>query len=135
MTDLAPLPSGWRRLFWIEIPLVAGTLLLWLLAPERYLHDTLGIATPGPAEVLLLRLYAGSVGSLVLCFYAWWLAQRVVHRPAFRAFQVCLGLGDLAIVAASLLHWPHAVEHGMLAVQIGMALLWGGLRTGFVLAA
>ncbi len=132
---LTPLPAGWRRLFFVELPLVAVTLALWLLAPATYLHDTVGIAAPGAPEILLLRLYAGTVASLVFGFYAWLLWQPTVHRPTFRAFQACLGAGDVAVVAASLAHWPHATNHTLLAAQIGMATLWGAVRGGYLLRA
>lgn len=130
---IAALPNGWRRLFTVELPLVAVTLALWLIAPTIYLHDTLGIARPGASEVLLLRLYAGTVGSLVFAFYAWLLWQKTVHGPTFRAFQVCLGLGDVAVVAASAAHWSSATAHGPLTAQIAMAALWGVLRGVFLL--
>ncbi len=130
---MAPLPRRWRAVFSLELPLVAITLALWLAAPETYLRDTVGIAQPGAAEVLLLRLYAGTVASLVFGFYAWMLAQSRVHGPTFRAFQVCLGVGDVALVAASLAHWSHAAQHTMLATQIAMATLWGVVRTVFLL--
>jgi hypothetical protein len=126
------LPRGWRTTFRVEIPLVAVTLAYWLAAPEDYLRTTLAIAAPGPPEVLLLRLYAGTVGSLVLGFYAWLLWQPLVHRPTFRAFQASLGFGDVAIVVASVVHWPHTQEHTMLAVQIGMAAAWGMVRVGYL---
>ena len=126
--SVVPLPAGWRQVFWVEIPLVALTLVLWLAAPETYLRDTVGIAAPGPAEVFLLRLYAGTVGSLVFGFYAWLLWQKAVHVPTFRAFQVWLGVGDVAMVVGAALYWSHASRHDLLATQIGLATLWGGLR-------
>ncbi len=131
--EFAPLPRFWRRLFLVELPLVLSALGLWLAAPTTYLRDTVGIAQPGPPEVLLLRLYAGTVGSLVLGFYGWLLLQRSVHLPTFRAFQVCLGVGDLAIFAAGVAHWPATDRHDLLAVQMGMAALWGVVRSVYVL--
>lgn len=127
------LSSGWRKVFFMELPLVLITLALWLIAPITYLRDTVGIARPGPPEVLLLRLYAGTVGSLVFGFYAWLLSRRDVHLPTFRAFQVCLLAGDVAMIAASVAHWPHATQHALLAGQIGLAALWGCVRCGYLL--
>src|SRR5690349_18867925 len=102
LDGMAPLPRAWRIVFAIELPLVLGTVVFWTVAPRAYLADTVGIASPGAADVLLLRLYAGTVASLVFGFYAWMLSRRAVHVPTFRAFQVCLGLGDVFIVAAGL---------------------------------
>jgi hypothetical protein len=93
---------------------------------------TVGIASPGAAEVLLLRLYAGTVASLVFGFYAWLLSRPAVHVPTFRAFQACLGLGDVFIVAASLAHLSTSTRPGMLGVQIGMATLWGIVRVVYL---
>ena len=129
---VAPLARGWRTLFAVEIPLVAGAVLFWLLAPTAYLRDVVGVAAPGPAEVQLLRLYAGSVASLALGFYAWLLTQPAVHTATFRAFQVCLGVGDAAIIAASLARGD-AVSHSHLpAAQIGMAASWLVVRVVYV---
>ncbi len=129
---VAPLPRAWRLVFAVEIPLVAGTVVYWLVAPATYLHDAVGVAAPRPPDVLLLRLYAGSVASLALVFYTWLLAQPRVHQATFRAFQVCLGVGDAAIVAASLAYWAAASDRRLLAAQLGMAAFWGMVRAVFV---
>ena len=131
--SIAPLPRSWRVTFVVELPLVLGTLAFWLAAPATYLRDTVGIAAPGAAEILLLRLYAGTVGSLVFGFYAWLLAQKAVHVATFRAFQASLGLGDVAIVLASLAAWSDSERHDMLGIQIGMATLWGIIRLVFLI--
>jgi hypothetical protein len=130
---LGALPRGWRLLFAVELPLVAGTLLYWLAAPDDYLETAIGVSSPGAPERLLLRLYAGTVGALVFGFYAWLLAQRRLHLPSFYAFQWALAAGDLAIIAASLGYWASAGGRAALALQIAMAALWGALRVAFLL--
>jgi hypothetical protein len=130
---VTPLPRFWRGLFFIEIPLVAFTLALWVFQPDTYLHDAIGITTPGEAERFLLRLSAGTVASLILAFYGWLLIQPTVHLPTFRAYQVCLGIGDVFIIAASLMYWPANQQHDALIAQIAMACFWGLIRIIFLI--
>ena len=127
---MAPLPRPWRAIFALEIPLTVVVVVIWIATPATYLKETLDL-TAGPTELLLLRLYAGIVGSLVIGFYTWLLAQKAVHMPTFRAFQVSLGAGDVAIIAASVLAWPPQPTHGMLFLQIGTAAFWGIVRAVF----
>lgn len=127
----APLSRAWRAIFAVEIPVTAVAVGIWLASPATYLHGMLGMTASGPPELLLLRLYAATVGSLVIGFYTWLLAQKAVHMPTFRAFQVCLGAGDVAMILATVLAWPTQAPHDMLAMQIGLAALWGTIRAVF----
>ncbi len=130
---IAPLPRFWRWLFLIEIPLTAVTLAIWIVQPHVYLHDMIGITAPQDAELFLLRLYAGSVTSLVLSFYFWLLLKPTVHLPTFRVYQICLGIGDVFVVAASLAYWSTARIQPGLILQIVLALFWGSLRIVFLI--
>jgi hypothetical protein len=130
---IKPIPQLWRGIFSIEIPLVVFALGSWLFQPETYLRYTIGITAPGEAEIFLLRLYAGTIASLVFGFYAWLLLQPAVHMPTFRAFQVCLAAGDVFIIAASLAFWSANQRHDTLLLQMGMAALWGIVRVVFLL--
>lgn len=128
------LPSAWRRLFQVELPLVLGTLAYWVLAPGSYLSGVLAVAAPESGVRYLLELYAGSVGSLVLYAYARLLFTQKVHLPSFRIFQEGLLVGDIAVVAVSVQMLAEAiVPSGPAAAQLVMALGWGLVRVVFLM--
>jgi hypothetical protein len=117
----------------VELPLVGGTLALWLVAPETCLRDALGIPAPGAPEILLLRMNAATTGSLVFVLYAWLLTRDRVHHATFRAFQACLGIGDLLIVLASVFGFGTSSRPAVPATQLGLAAGWGLVRIRYLL--
>jgi len=133
MTDRG-IPRGWWLLFCTELPLVAGTLVYWVVAPDAFLTESIGIAAPGAPERYLLHLYGGVVGTLVLWFYGRVLLAPRLHLPTFRRLQEALGIGDVVIVGLGLQAWGALdAAPAMLAAQIGMAGLWGMVRVAFLI--
>lgn len=127
------IPRGWWLAFLVELPLVAATVIYWVVAPDGFLTASVGISEPGPPERYLLRLYAGVVGTLVFWFYARVLLSQRIHLPTFRLLQEALLLGDVVIVGVGLAVWGDlAVEPAMLAAQVGMATFWGSVRVAFL---
>ena len=130
---IGAIPSRWRNLFRVELPLVAGTVVYFVVSPESYLADVLGIAAPDTGTVDLLLLYAGSVGSLVFWTYARLLFLPDPHLPSFRAFQEGLLIGDLEVVGVSLQMLAERGPTAALGAQLAMATAWGVLRGVFLL--
>lgn len=129
--DLSPraaLGLGWWRLFAVELPIVAGTVGYWLVAPEAFLRDAFGLAAQ-PASALFVWQYAASVASMVLWLYGRLLFARTLNLAAFWLYQEALLVGDVGVVAvmtAGLLRG--LLPTGTAAAALGMALLWGTIR-------
>lgn len=128
--DVAPLPRRWRMLFLVEVPIVAATVLYWMLSPDAFLTQTFGIADPSDGARGLLYSYAGVTATTVMWFYARLLLAPAVHVPTFRRYQEALLLGDVWIVVA----WGAALvaggtPRGPALAGIGMATLWGTIRS------
>lgn len=134
--ETAPLPPAWRRLFGLEIPLVAGTVLYWLLTPEAFVADALGLLDPRPEVLVLLFSYVSVTTSMVLWLYARLLARPAVHWPTFRLYQEALLVGDVGVV----LTWGWAlaaapIPRGPALASMAMATLWGCVRLAFLWTA
>lgn len=134
--DTAPLPPAWPRTFAVEIPLVGGTLVYWILQPRAFLADALGLTDAGIPVLALLYFYASATASLVFWFYARLLWRPAVHWPTFRLYQEALLVGDVALVLAWIYALTQApIPRGPGLASVGMATLWGAVRVGFLRTA
>ncbi|MFN7145318.1 MAG: hypothetical protein ACK4YP_16210 [Myxococcota bacterium] len=136
MTETAPLPRAWRGLFALEIPLVGGTVLYWLLLPEAFLADALGLTDVRPEVLVLLFSYVSATVSSVVWLYARLLARPTVHWPTFRLYQEALLVGDVGVVFT----WAYGlatapIPRGPALVSIVMAIVWGAVRVAFLRTA
>jgi hypothetical protein len=126
------IPASWWWLFLVELPLVAGTLVYWIVAPGDYLESTLGVA-PSVQTTYLLHLYAGTVGSLALYFYARVLLSRPIELRTFRYLQEGFLIGDVAIVGLGLANLGvEGLDPGKVWAQITLAAVWGAIRVVFL---
>lgn len=128
LSPRAVLGQGWWRLFAVELPIVAGTVGYWLVAPEAFLRDAFGLQAQ-PASVLLVWQYAASVASMVLWLYGRLLFARTLNLAAFWLYQEALLVGDVGVVAVM----TAGLVRGLLpqataGAALGMALLWGAIR-------
>ena len=131
--DLSPLPAFWRRVFWVELPIVALTVLYWIVDPHGFLKQTFAIDPAPQGAVFLLWAYAAAVFTLVFYFYARMLYFPVVHVPTFRAYQEGLLLGDVLIVI--IYAWAAlsgTVNAATAWASVGMAMFWGTVRVVFL---
>lgn len=125
----------WRRLFLLEVPICALSVLYWVLTPNAALRSIHGVTAPDPVHASLLAQLGFVVLAVFVWFYGrWLLSGRVALRP-FRYFQEGASLSDALLICAAC--------EGMAAgailplpgiAQATMAALWLGIRVVFLLA-
>lgn len=125
------MPSAWRWIFWVEIPLMTLTVLYWLIRPIHYLRNIVGIGTPTQADRFLLTLYAGVTLTLA-GYYAFLLAEVPLTDLTFLVFEVVLLFGDLFIIGATIVYMKKVIWNWGLVTQVIMAFLWGAYRVVFL---
>lgn len=125
------MPSVWRWIFWVEIPLMSLTILYWLALPYHYLKSVIGMTNPGRAERFLLVLYAGTTFTLAT-YYAFILVEIPLNDLVFLVFQLVLLVGDVVIVVASTIYMITTFWSWPLIAQVIMALIWGIYRVVFL---
>lgn len=128
------LPSIWWKIFLLELPLIAGTVLYALFAPAMFAGTVFGIVDYTPAVGTLTASYASVIGTMVGWFYARILLASSIHLPTFRRYQEALLLGDIGIIAI----WALALANGAQQTAsayggIAMAALWGGVRIVYLI--
>lgn len=128
LSPRAVLGRGWWRLFAVELPIVAGSVGYWLVAPEAFLRDAFGLEAQ-PACVLLVWQYAASVASMVLWLYARLLFAPSLNLAAFWLYQEALLVGDVGVVAVMATGLARGqLPQATATAALGMAVLWGGIR-------
>lgn len=124
--------SAWRWIFYCEIPLMGITIFWWLFLPYSYLIKVLGIREPGISEQYLLALYAGTTLTLA-AYYTFILVKIPLDDLVFLVYQVVLLAGDVFIVGATVIYMIiKKMWNWGLITQAVMALIWGGIRIGFL---
>lgn len=124
---------GWRNLFRLEIPICAGTVAYWIIAPGDYIRRMFGDVPVDAGHRYLVLQGASTVGTLLVWFYARVLFAPSIDLRTFRYLQEGMALGDAGILALSA--YAAAAAHpdrGMLTGQIAMATLWGAIRIWFL---
>ena len=122
----------WRRLFAVELPLMGGTAIFALAAPDAFVKAAFGLPSADGGVLPLLLSYVGLIVALA------WLYGRLLfasefHRPSFRRFQECLLVGDVVLAVG----WPAALAgQGALPppalAGMGMAIVWGTIRATYL---
>ncbi len=128
------LSPNWWKIFLLELPLIAGTVLYALVASEKFARSTFGITEYMPAIGTLMASYASVIATMVGWFYARMLFAPSIHLPTFRRYQEALLLGDIGVIAI----WTAALSNGAAQTAsvyggIGMATLWGCIRVIYLL--
>lgn len=119
--------------FWVEVAICALTVLSWVFAPEPFLRAVVGIDTPDLRHHLLLLLG----GNVVFCAYVYLYARLLLDEPfprlAFRRLQEAMALGDVVILATSVIQCVLLTPDPLwMAGQIGMASLWLVIRMSWL---
>jgi hypothetical protein len=130
------IPEFWWRIFALEIPIVAGSVVYVIAAPDAFARETFGISNLDDATLSLLLSYASVVCTTVLWFYARVLFAPKIDVATFCAYQEALLLGDIGIVfifARAL--WTGSagscLENPSVIAGISLATLWGIIRVAF----
>jgi len=120
---------NWWKIFLLELPIVATTVIYALAASEEFASSAFSITAYTPAINTLLASYLSVIGTMVGWFYARILLASSIHIPTFRRYQEALLLGDIGVVAI----WTLALSNGAPQTAsafggIAMATLWGCIR-------
>lgn len=124
----------WRNVFRLEIPICAGTVAYWILAPDHYVRRMFGgdVALDMGHRYLVLQA-ASTVLTLLVWFYGRVLFAASIDLRTFRYLQEGMALGDAGILALSAyLAIAARPDPGTLIAQVFMAALWGGIRVVFL---
>lgn len=127
------LSPRWRALFRVEVPICAGTVVYWLLAPEHYLGQLFGDLPVDSGHRYLVLQAASTVGTLLVWFYGRVLFAPEIELRTFRYLQEGMALGDAGILALSA--WLALVarpDPTTLLAQVLLAAFWGAVRVVFL---
>lgn len=126
---------SWRRVFLLEIPICAGSVLYWVGLPDVALRTIHGLDAPDPVHASLLAQLGFVVLAVFVWFYArWLLSGRVALRP-FRYFQEGASLSDALLIWAA---FDGLAREALMLLpglaQATMATLWLGIRVVFLVS-
>ena len=121
----------WRRLFSVELPLMGGTAVFALAAPDAFVKAAFGLPSADGGVFPLLLSYVGLIVAL-LWLYGRFLFAGDFHLPSFRRFQECLLVGDVVLVFG----WPAGLGDGPIPAPaiagMAMAFVWGTIRATYL---
>jgi hypothetical protein len=129
----------WWRFFCVELALCIITCVMWLLDPITYIRKSLGVSRDMANTCKPLLWEQANVVSCVYgILFAFILFSQPYHILERQRIMLWLAtvmtIGDLGIIIIAVVSFNSAASRNIVAMKIGMATIFGTIRSQYVLA-